>query len=82
MKHHQVSKVPRGSSALGWQSRGAALPCPCALQGGGLSKRRVCPVWGTSGKEEPGEGRKVLQGCGTVLVHLGTLKLLVLRLGM
>lgn len=41
MKHHQVAKVPRGSSALGWQSRRAALPAPCALQDHGLSKRSL-----------------------------------------
>lgn len=35
MKHQQVSEVPRGSSALGWQTRRAAVPAPRALQAHG-----------------------------------------------
>lgn len=55
------------------------LPVPCRVV---ASPKGACPVWWTDGKEEPGEGRRLLQGWGIVLVHLGTLKLLVLSLGM
>lgn len=81
MKHHQVFKVPRGSNDLGWQSRRAPVPGPCALQGRGLLKRSLPSLLDRWQRRAWG-GQEVLQGCGIVLVHLGTLNLLVLRLGM
>lgn len=40
----KVSKVPRGSNALGWQSRRAPVPGPCALWGHGLPKRSLASL--------------------------------------
>lgn len=81
MKHCQVSKVPRGSNALGWQTRRAAVAGPCALQGRGPTKRSLPSLvirwqkraWG--GQEGAPGGEK------NVLVHLETFNPLVLRLG-
>lgn len=66
-----------------WDGRAEGLlslvPVPCRVV---ASPKGACPLWWTDGKGEPGEGRRLLQGCEIVLVHLGTLKLIVLRLGM
>lgn len=43
VKHHQVSKVPRGSSSLGWQTEGllCQVPVPCRLM---APPKGVCSV--------------------------------------
>lgn len=81
VKHLQVSEVPRVSDALEWQSRRAAVPGPCALQGHGPTKRSLPGLvmrwqWRVWGGQE-GAPRAV----ENALVHLGIFNPLVLRLG-
>lgn len=81
MKHCQVSKVPRGPKALGWQTRRAAVPGACALRGCGPTKRSL-PSLVLRWQRRAWGGQEGAPGAmKNILVHLGTFNTLVLSLG-
>jgi len=59
VKHRQVSKVPRVSSAVGRQTRRAAAPAPCALH-----RKRLAQFGDQVAKESWGRAGRDFWGCG------------------